>query len=175
MKIVHNIGTIKDPNYNTREQIINCHEELGFDGIYLNVYENMDVLEGKKGIFFVMGNFLGGDNAFDLANVPKLEKYCTLDQIQQMCEKYDFEIGWHTYNHPDLTKFLNKRLIMEEVMPPSWLPNCKYFAYPYGRFNNLVVECVKEAGYEKAWSVTQGCKNPLSTDHKYKLFRNHIY
>ena len=43
-----------------------------------------------------------------------------------------------------------------------------YFAYPYGRYNDLVIECVKEAGYKDAWSVTQG------TGEQFKRIRNYI-
>lgn len=149
MKLLHNIGTENHPNYNTREQILACEDELGFDGIYRNVYENQDVLENKSGIFFVMGDYIGKDNSFDLPNVPKLEQYCTLAELNELCQKYDFEIGWHTYSHPDLTR-LSKEEIIKEITPPFPM---KSFAYPYGRYNDLVIECVKEAGYEKAYSV----------------------
>lgn len=131
--------------------------------IYFNVYENQDVLEGKSGIFFVMGDYVGGDNTFDLPNVPQLERYCTWKQIEEMVEKYDFEIGWHSKSHPDLTK-LTKDEIMAEITPPFPM---KYFAMPYGKYNDLVVECVKEAGYEKAWSVTQGNSNPFTLRRDY--------
>lgn len=164
LTLAHNIGEENHSNYHTRQQILSCKEPIGFDGIYLSVYENHEVLEGKSGIFFIMGDYLGKDNSFDLPKVPKLEKYCTLEQIQEMCDKYDFEIGWHTYSHPDLTT-LSKEEIMREITPPFPM---KYFAYPYGRFNQLVLDCVKEAGYEQAWSVTQGNDNPLS------LYRNYI-
>ena len=73
MMLAHNIGTHNHPNYNTREEILACNEPIGFDGIYLNVYENQDVLKDKSGIMFVMGDFMGGDNHFDLAHVPALE------------------------------------------------------------------------------------------------------
>lgn len=164
MKLVHNIGNLKHSNYNTREQILNCRDELGFDGIYENVFENRDVLKGKKGILFVMGNYVGINNQFDLKNVPLLEKYCTWEQIKQLSEETGFEIGWHTWSHRDLTK-LNKEEIMKEITPPFPM---KYFAYPYGSYNDLVIECVKEAGYEKAWSVTQGNNN------NFTLFRDYL-
>ena len=170
MRLLHNIGDIRHSNYHTREQVLNSTEPLGFDGIYLNVYENKDVLSGKTGIFFVMGNYIGGDNSFDLQYVPKLEKYCTWDQINELCEEFDFEIGWHTWSHPDLTK-LSKEEIIKEITPPVPM---KYFAYPYGLFNDLVVECVKELGYEKAWSVTQGSRNPNEKDYEYKLYRPYL-
>jgi hypothetical protein len=170
MRLLHNIGNIRHSNYHTREQVLNSNEPLGFDGIYLNVYENKDILKDKTGIFFVMGNFIGGDNYFDLQYVPKLEKYCTWEQINEMCDEYDFEIGWHTWSHPDLT-LLKKDEIIKEITPPFPM---KYFAYPYGKFNDLAIECVKEMGYEKAWSVTQGSRNPQDKDHNYKIYRPYL-
>jgi peptidoglycan/xylan/chitin deacetylase (PgdA/CDA1 family) len=170
MVLVHNIGTEKHSNYHTREQILASTQPLGFDGIYKNVYDNQDVLTGKSGIFFVMGNYIGGDNAFDIAHVPKLEQYCTMAQIQEMCTKYDFEIGWHTWSHPDLTK-LTESEVMREVTPPTPM---RYFAYPYGNFNQMVIDCVKRAGYKKAWSVTQGCTNNYEQDWQYKIYRPYL-
>lgn len=172
MKLAHNIGETIHPNYNTREQILACNEPIGFDGIYKNVYHNQDVLVGKTGIMFVMGDFVGEDNFFDLQNVPRLEKYCTLEEVFELCEKYDFELGWHTWSHRDLTK-LNKEQIMSEIEPPMGL-NIKYLAYPYGTFNDLVIECAKEAGYEKAYSVTQGSTDPNDPDYNFKIFRDYI-
>ena len=170
MRLLHNIGDINHSNYNTREQVLTCSEPLGFDGIYLNVYENQDILKDKTGIFFVMGNFMGGDNSFDLEYVPKLEKYCTWEQVEEMCSKYSFKIGWHTWNHPDLTK-LSEAEIMKEVTPPYPMD---FFAYPYGNYNDLVIECVKKAGFNFAWSVTQGSTDNNEIDYDYKIYRNYI-
>ncbi len=172
MKLAHNIGNTIHPNYNTREQILACNEPIGFDGIYKNVYDNQDVLVGKSGIMFVMGDFVGEDNSFDLPNVPRLEKYCTLDQVFELCEKYNFELGWHTWSHRDLT-LLSREEIISEVTPPMGM-NIKHFAYPYGTFNDLVIECVKEAGYEKAYSVTQGSQDPNDPDYNFKIYRDYI-
>lgn len=163
MKLLHNIGKIDDANYNTREEVFDCDDELSFDGVYLNVYQNQDILKYKKGIFFVMGDFLGKDNKFDLKNVPQIERFCTLKQVDEMCDKYNFEIGWHTWSHRDLTK-LSENEIMHEITPPITM---KYFAYPYGTFNEKVVECVRKAGYKKAWSVGQGNNNPLTLYRDY--------
>jgi peptidoglycan/xylan/chitin deacetylase (PgdA/CDA1 family) len=170
MKLAHNIGNHKHPNYHTREQILACEEAIGFDGIYMNVYENQDVLKNKSGIMFVMGDFFGKDNQFDLQHVPALEQYCTLEQVQELCDKYAFDIGWHTWSHRDLTK-LSKDEIMYEVTAPF---PCRFFAYPYGTFNDLVVQCVKEAGYEKAYSVTQGTLNVNVPDYQFKIHRNYV-
>jgi hypothetical protein len=147
-----------------------CEDSIGFDGIYQNVYDNQDVLVNKSGIMFVMGDFLGKDNTFDLAHVPALEKYCTLEQVQELCTKYDFELGWHTWSHRDLCHLSDKE-IEREVTSPFL---CKYFAYPYGTFNPRVVEIVKEAGYEKAYSVTQGTLDVTVPDYQFKIYRNYV-
>jgi hypothetical protein len=170
MKLAHNIGNYNHSNYNTREQILACNEPIGFDGIYKNVYDNQDVLVGKSGIMFVMGNFMGGNNHFDLAHVPALEDYCTWEQVYELCAKYDFKLGWHTWSHRDLTK-LSRNEIMEEVTPPFPM---QYFAYPYGTYNDLVIECVKEAGYKFAYSVHQGTKDIHDPNYNYKIFRSYI-
>ncbi len=86
MKLLHNIGTEQHPNYNTREQVLSEHDDISFDGVYLNVYENQDVLKGKSGILFVTGDYVGKDNQFDLPNVPKLETYCTWKQVEELTE-----------------------------------------------------------------------------------------
>jgi hypothetical protein len=170
MLLTHNIGTENHSNYNTREQILATNEPLGFDGIYRNVYENQDVLIGKSGILFVMGNYMGKDNSFDLPNVPKLEKYCNWDEVIELCTKYDFKLGWHTWSHQDLTT-LTLEQIMLEITPPFHI---EYFAYPYGNYNDLVVDCVKKAGYKAAWSVTQGSTNPNEQDYIFKQYRPYL-
>ena len=37
MVLAHNIGNINHSNYHTRQQIKDCIEPIGFDGIYANV------------------------------------------------------------------------------------------------------------------------------------------
>jgi hypothetical protein len=173
MKLVlaHNIGDIVHPNYHTRQQILDCPYPIGFDGVYKNVYDNQDVLEGKSGIFFVMGDYVGKDNSFEYPKeVPAIEQYCTWEQIQEMCDKYDFKIGWHTWSHPDLT-CITRHEMVKEITPPYPMD---YFAYPYGRFNQVVLECVQQAGFKQAWSVNQGSMNENESDYLFKQCRTYL-
>ena len=173
MKLVlaHNIGDTKHPNYHTRKQILDCPHPIGFDGIYKSVYDNQDVLEGKSGIFFVMGDYVGRDNSFEYpTHVPKIEQYCTWEQIKEMCEKYDFKVGWHTWSHPDLTD-ISRHDMVREITPPFPMD---YFAYPYGRFNQTCLDVVKQAGFKEAWSVNQGSHNANEKDHIFKQFRPYL-
>lgn len=150
MILLHNIGNENHPNYTTLEKIVACQDVLTFDGIYKNVYENKEHLKGKKVILFVMGDYMGKDNTFDLAYVPKLEQYCTWDEVIELATYLNAEIGWHTWSHRDLTT-LSKEEIIKEITPPFPM---KSFAYPHGRYNEMVLNLVKER-YEKAYSVFQ--------------------
>lgn len=170
MVLAHNIGEIQHSNYHTRAQVKECFDPIGFDGVYKNVYDNMDVLVNKSGVFFIMGDYIGKDNSFDLANVPKLEKYCTWDEIIEMTKKLDFKIGWHTWSHPDLTTLSNEEII-KEITPPFPM---NYFAYPYGRYDDRVVELVKNAGFKLAYSVTQGSTNHNDPNHNFKIYRRYL-
>jgi len=150
MKLLHNIGPRLNSNYNTPEEVAACEEPLSFDGIYLNVYTHRQLLAGKTGMLFVMGDYVGGDNSFDHGMPP--ENYCTWEQIHEIASVSGFEIGWHTWSHPDLTTVSDEQL-RAEVTPPFPL---KTFAYPYGRFDGRVIEAVMAAGFREAWSVDQG-------------------
>lgn len=169
-KLAHNIGDISHSNYNTRQQILDCHEPIGFDGIYQSLYQNQDILKGKSGILFVMGNYIGKDNTFDLPHVPKLERYCDMGQVMELCVKYNFKVGWHTWSHPDLTTLPDSEVI-KEITPPFQMD---YFAYPYGIYDERIIRLVKEAGYKQAYSVTQGTLNVNDSDYNFKIFRDYI-
>ena len=82
----------------------------------------------------------------------------TSEARRQIAElhKLGAEIGSHTVTHPPDIKRLdaaqleseikNSKLIIEDITGVE----CEDFAYPRGRFNDAVVECVKDAGYKTA-------------------------
>lgn len=148
--LLHNIGELKhNSNYNRPEEVKNAEGLLTFDGVYRNVYENRNLLEGKEVILFVMGNYVGKDNSFD-AGQP-LEKLCDWNEIMELVYR-GTKLGWHSWSHRDLTTLSNDELLLE-VTPPFPMD---YFAYPYGKFDWRVIEAVKDAGYKEAFSVTEG-------------------
>jgi len=91
--------------------------------------------------------------------------------IPTMCELtgYDikflskfFEIGGHTYSHPqDLKLLSDKNLKFEIEDNKKWLENIisrtiTEFCYPRGRYNEEVVWAVKMAGYKSARTTVVG-------------------
>jgi hypothetical protein len=161
--LLHNVttGAKVNSNYNTREEILAARGPLTFDGIYRNVYENRDLLEGKDVTLFVMGSYVGKDNAFDVG-MP-LERLCDWNEIMELVTDFGCKLGWHTWTHPDLTK-VSPEVLKREVTPPFPMER---FAYPYGRYNAAVIAAVRAAGFSDAWSVTQGNDTPFQRRRRY--------
>lgn len=161
--LLHNIGDLKHPSYNTREEIQNADSLLTFDGIYTNVWENRDILKDTKAIFFVMGNFIGGDNLFD-DGAPMYEEYCDMEQLGELLVISNGKIGWHTKTHRDLTTLSDEELADELDCPWDGVMD---IAYPYGKFDDRVIEAAKKAGFERGWSVDKGDNSDFQLRRKY--------
>ena len=148
--LLHNIGGVQsNANWNTIEEILDAEGTLTFDGVYRNVYEHRYQLKGKDIILFVTGNYFGLDNTFDKGQ--PLSQFCTWREVKEM-EKLGFRLGWHTWSHRDLTH-LSTAEVIKELDNPFGLD---LLAYPYGNYNQEVIEIAKSLGYKDAWSVTQG-------------------
>lgn len=148
MYLLHRIEQVKiNANYNTREEVARSSGPLSFDGIYKSVYANWDLLRNRDVILFVMGNYVGGNNQFDTGQ-PYAD-YCDWNEIMQMVTNMGCKLGWHSWSHADLTTLPDWQLA-KEVTPPFKMD---YFAYPYGKFDDRVIEAVKNAGYKEAFAA----------------------
>lgn len=115
------------------------HEEkkpivFTFDDGYLDAFTQAFPVLVKYsfvGTFFIIKDYIGRDN------------YLTDEQIAEMKEA-GMEFGSHTLTHPDLTKIsINEARRQIFDSKGEW----QVFCYPAGRFDETVVNLVKEAGY----------------------------
>lgn len=143
----------RNSNFNTIDEVLALNPDevvLTFDGVYQSVYKNWQKLRDYKVILFQMGD-----------NDKKVEELCTPQQLEEMV-KDGAVLGWHTWNHNDLTK-LSEEQIQKEILSPF---ETEYFAYPYGRFNDRVIDEVKNK-YKFAYSVTEGNDSDYQIKRKY--------
>ena len=161
IRLLHNIGLRINSNYNTREEVLACSDILTFDGVYQSVWMNRDVLKGKRIVLFVMGNYIGGDNKFDVG-MP-YEKYCTQEQIDDLVGDFGAEVGWHTWSHKNLCT-LSDEEAMKEMTPPTPM---RYLAYPYGNVDERIATLAKRVGFEGAYSVVQGNDSDFQRNRAY--------
>jgi peptidoglycan/xylan/chitin deacetylase (PgdA/CDA1 family) len=90
----------------------------------------------------------------------------TADQIRQWAAE-GIEFGAHSRTHPDLRTLTGSRLAEEIAGRRQDLERIlgspvSSFAYPYGLYNEAVIDCVREH-FELAWT-TRGGLNDIRTD-----------
>jgi len=108
----------------------------------------------------------------------------TWDQLREV-KKSGFEIGAHTMSHCDLTRQnkgedtqaymsrIEKELGMsKQIIDKKLNQNTVFLAFPYGRYDQRVLDMSKSLGYKIAVSVKRG-SNPFFTD-PLALRRNQI-
>ncbi|MCC5613934.1 glycosyltransferase [Nostoc sp. CHAB 5836] len=140
----------KDPN-----QVV-----ITFDGIYKNILDYaVPILRNFNYRFelFISSDYIGIDNSFD--QPEPLSKFVTLEELELLVNM-NGRLQWHTKSHPDLTEEKDISKIIFELEVPLVLKKLdpkgfNWFAYPYGNFNQIVVEEVKKR-FRGALSCHQG-------------------
>ena len=124
---------------------------LSFDDGYASMYnfvfpalKERDML----GVFYLYPDKFGGWNSL------------SPEQIKEMAQA-GMEIGSHSKSHADMTKISRENLfyeleeskkILEEISGKS----IRSFCYPSGRYNDQVIEQIKNAGYGSAVTTNYG-------------------
>lgn len=135
----------EDKIAHTLEQILGFDGQITFDGAYKSVWKHRKVLKNREPILFVQGDTVGKAGV------------CHWWQIMELVYRHGFKLGWHGHSHRKLTDLSLGEVYME-IRPdgPLWPSEYRYYAYPHGDWNNAVAELVEAAGYENAFSTTQG-------------------
>lgn len=138
--------------YSGSKQIVITFDD-GYEDIYNFAYPIMEEF-GFKGILFVVVNAIGKLNTWDATfGFPK--RHLNTHQINELIEA-GWCLGSHSLTHPDLTRVDIKTLHKEvreskERLQELFGKEIDYFSYPFGRFNERVIETVRESGYKFAF------------------------
>lgn len=109
-----------------------------------------------------------------------IPNFCSLmdDQIKYLSEYH--EIGGHTVNHHPKMSLLSPETVYLEIKEnKDWLENIigkeiTKFAYPRGRYSDMIIKQVKKAGFKEARGTMVGCVNKPIDLYKIKT-TCHIY
>jgi peptidoglycan/xylan/chitin deacetylase (PgdA/CDA1 family) len=107
---------------------------------------------GFTAIQFLVADRLGQRNEWDLGLDTTLERLMDRIQVQEWLS-LGFEIGAHTLTHARLTTIPIAAAKKEIAGSKKKLEDLfgipvKHFSYPYGDYNDAIVELVGEAGFE---------------------------
>ena len=144
------------------------HVVITFDGVYENVYKfALPILKKFNYPFelFISGDHIGKTNDFDKidkktgqpTNEPSAF-FATVLQLDALV-KAGGRLQWHTNSHPNLT-ILSKNQVIDELTIPNRIKKIdpkgfKWFAYPHGEYNELVITEIKKR-FRGGLSVIQG-------------------
>jgi peptidoglycan/xylan/chitin deacetylase (PgdA/CDA1 family) len=152
------LDAIRPAMGNSSRQIV-----LTFDDGYLNVLHNAApalARHGFKATHFLVADLIGQNNRWDLAHGEVPERLMNAGQIREWLA-LGHEIGAHTLSHPNLTRislsaareeiFSSKKKLEDLFGRPI-----RHFCYPYGEWNDALVDLVREAGYATATTTRWG-------------------
>jgi peptidoglycan/xylan/chitin deacetylase (PgdA/CDA1 family) len=130
----------------------------GFENIYTNALPELK----KRHIpstLFIVSDFLGQSRAWEHrgGDDTRQEKVMTEEQLRELPSEL-VTIGSHTMTHPFLPNANNVELQRELLGSRTKLEkmaNCevKLFSFPYGAFNDEVVENCRDSHYERVFTA----------------------
>jgi peptidoglycan/xylan/chitin deacetylase (PgdA/CDA1 family) len=145
---------------------------LTFDDGYRDFYENAFPVLKKydfPSTVFLVSDLVGDENLWDSADGNAREPLMDWDEILRL-NKAGVAFGSHTKSHPFLSG-LSVPLIEDEVagsrarIEERLQTPVESFCYPYGDYDDRVMEAVRKAGYTTAVTTKRGLArikdNPL--------------
>ncbi|MCF2146675.1 glycosyltransferase [Desmonostoc muscorum LEGE 12446] len=141
------------------------HVVITFDGVYKNVLDYAAPILSEFNYpfeLFVTSDYIGIDNFFDTSE-PQAQ-FANFQELEILV-KNNGRLQWHTKSHCDLTNEEIPVNFVEELEVPHNLEKIdptgfKWFAYPYGKFNERLIDQVK-LKFEGAVSCHQGNDHDL--------------
>ena len=130
----------------------------GFEDNFTNAFMILQKYNFKATIYIVPNQNI---NHWEEKNTSVLSNLLNEKQILEMQNSGLIEFGSHTLSHINLSKIDNIQLEKELFESKKEIENitkkeCEAFAYPYGKFNDKIVQAVKNAGYKNATVVKRG-------------------
>jgi peptidoglycan/xylan/chitin deacetylase (PgdA/CDA1 family) len=144
---------------------------ITFDDAYENIIRYaLPVLQefNFTATIFVITGYIGYWNKWDVNLGRKRFKHLSWPQLR-ILHNQGFEIESHTVSHPILTK-LNSRIMHYELeyskksLEDYLGKNVSFISFPFGRFNEKVIECARKVGYKKGCGVGVLKKNKYNTE-----------
>ncbi len=132
-----------------------------FDDGFQNIVDNALPELSKRGIpatLFVVTESLGGNRGWEHlgGDDTRQERVMSVEQMRQLSSLVT--IGSHTMTHP-LLPSIEKSHLMQELsgsrLKLEQMLNCEVnlLSFPYGSFNETVVDGCREAGYKRVFTA----------------------
>ncbi|MDD4328745.1 MAG: polysaccharide deacetylase family protein [Aliarcobacter sp.] len=130
----------------------------GYEDNFINAFPILKKYNFKATIYLVPNQSI---NNWEEKNTSILSNLLNNEQILQMQNTGLIEFGSHTLSHVNLSTINDEQLFIElkkskEEIEKITKKECEAFAYPYGKFNDNIIQSVEEIGYKNATVVKRG-------------------
>jgi peptidoglycan/xylan/chitin deacetylase (PgdA/CDA1 family)/glycosyltransferase involved in cell wall biosynthesis len=140
---------------------------LTFDDCYEDLLTvALPILEERAipAVAFAVSGCLGGINEWDSSLGATQLRLLNGGELRKLAER-GVEIGAHSRTHRQLTRLSTDELIGEVAGSASDLESFgldrpRFFAYPYGEYNQRVQQVVQESGLQAAFTVDSNLVRP---------------
>ncbi|MDP4038896.1 MAG: polysaccharide deacetylase family protein [bacterium] len=154
---------------------------ITFDDGFSDQLKAYEILKAR-GMYATFYVLVGGERSnwcigIEKHNINCGDSYLNWDQVKTLDKSGVIEIGAHTVDHLSLAAyspsiqsfeiFESKRKLEEQLGHPVTT-----FAYPYGSFNGLIIDLVRQAGFSTAVTTVGGTGQSLDTIYTLKRIRN---
>ena len=111
---------------------------------------------GFSATVFLVSGYVGRKSSWDYQQ----KEHLTWNELKEL-SRQGIEIGSHSVSHTDLRHLDQARLEYEisgsrKMLEDKLGVKVRYFSYPFGRYDKRVIDAVKAAGYENAFSLADG-------------------
>lgn len=131
----------------------------GFQDFYDNAYPVMKMYNYPSTVFLV-SDLVGKENIWDYEKLKDRKQLLDWDRILEL-KNEGVIFGSHSKTHPTLSALSEKELEKEMVGSKTAIEArlkspVEFFCYPYGDYNEEVLNSVRQAGYKAAVTTRRG-------------------
>jgi uncharacterized repeat protein (TIGR01451 family) len=164
--------TQSDTNPQTTPNVVSSEDPVvitfddGFESTYTVAFPIMQQY-GIKGTVYVVPAWIGSQGYLTLAELTTLHNA-------------GWTIAIHTWDHPALPTLTTQQITTELQSTITWLnqngfaDGAYHLAYPYGQYNNNVLQVVSTLGIKTARTVDWGTIDPDGTIYPYGTKLNYL-
>jgi len=149
------------------------------DGYADNLWYAIPVLKklGIVPIIFLTVNYIGTDYIFNRYRDKEKDRFLTWNEVKKMSDE-GVVFGSHSLSHPHLPDLSDSQLWIEvddskKMIEDKTGKPVDFFCYPYGDFDERVIEKVQLAGYKNAFVTPP--KGKKIKESNYTLLRTGVY
>jgi peptidoglycan/xylan/chitin deacetylase (PgdA/CDA1 family) len=144
------------------------------DGFVSNLQSAVPVLQehGARAINYLVADRIGKSSDWETSEGGEARPLMDEAQVRDWTQAGNW-IGAHTCTHPRLSKIPRDRAREEIFSSKKKLEDrfgqtIEHFAYPFGDFDDAVVETVREAGFKTACTMDRGVNDPTGDPFRLK-------